>query len=90
MDRARQRLDDRGIFQRQSNGNLVHARIGGEAHVLRHAALGHDALEAEDVVHLAHPVLAGAAIAALLARHDLLGDDAVAERDTEVRGRVIA
>ena len=50
-----------------------------------HDAVPHvRALKAEDVVNLAHPILAGAAVAAALARHDLLGDHHVARGDPEV------
>ena len=73
-----------------SGGNLVHERRRRDAHELRHAAVGDFALEAEDVVHLAHPVLARAAIAAALARHDLLGDHAVADGDAEMLGGAFA
>ena len=90
VDGARQRLDDRGILERHLRRNPVHARGRRDAHELRHAAVGHLALEAEDVVHFAHPVLAGAAVAALVAGHDLLGDDAIAERDAEMLGRAVA
>src|SRR5690348_12772130 len=59
-------------------------------HVLGHAAVGDFALKAEDVVHFAHPVLAGFAITALAARHDLLGDHAVADLHAEMFCRAFA
>ncbi|SQA56244.1 Uncharacterised protein [Burkholderia cepacia] len=90
MDRARQRLDDRGVFERHSERDPVDDRGGRNAHVFGHPAVGHLALEAEDVVHFAHPVLARPAITALAARHDLLGDHAVAQRHAEMLGRAVA
>ncbi len=48
------------------------------------------ALEPEDPVPLAHPVMAGLAIAALVAGHDLLGDDPVTLADTPLLGRALA
>ena len=50
-------------------------------------AAGGAALEAVDVVGAAHVVLAALAVAALPARHDLLGDDAVADGDAPALGR---
>jgi hypothetical protein len=79
VDRARHRLDQRGVLEREALGNLVHARGRRDAHEVGHAAVGDDALEAEDVVHLAHPVLAAGAVAAAVARNDLLGDHALAD-----------
>jgi hypothetical protein len=62
----------------------VHDGRFRDAHVLRHAAFSDVFLEAEDVVHFAHPVLAGFAELALFAGHDLLGDDLVTDLDAEV------
>src|SRR5262249_33992018 len=45
--------------------------------------------EAVDVVHLAHPVVAALAVAALPARHDLLGDGAVADPEAVLRRRPV-
>ncbi len=88
VDGAAQRLDDRGVFERDRSRDLVHDRAGRKAHIVGHAAVGDLALKAEDVVHLAHPVLAAVAIAAVPARHDLLGDDALAHG--ELAGMAVA
>src|SRR6185437_12665770 len=90
VNRTRERLDDRGILERHVRRYPVHDRRARDAHELRHAAVGHVALEAEDVVHFAHPVLAGAAVAASLAGNDLLGDDALAQRNAEMLARAVA
>ena len=87
----------------QASGSMIAASSSGisagirctqrgrrNSHVLRHSAVGDLALEAEDVVHFAHPVFAGAAIAAALAGDDLLGDHPVAHRDAEMLGGALA
>ncbi|KGW79228.1 L-iditol 2-dehydrogenase domain protein [Burkholderia pseudomallei MSHR2990] len=90
VDRARERLDDRRVLERDAERDRVDDRARRYAHVLGHPAVGDLALKAEDVMDLAHPVLARLAIAARAARHDLLGDHAIAERDAEVLGRALA
>ncbi len=69
-----------------SGGILWTREVGRQEHVFGHAAVGDDPLEAEDVVHLAHPVLARAAEAALVARHDLLGDHGLTLPHPEMLG----
>ncbi len=64
-----------------SIGHLVVNGLLGKAHVVGHGAID-VVLEAVDVVLFAHPVFAAIAEAAVPARHDLLGDQTVAELDT--------
>ncbi len=78
MHGARIRLDEHRLLHRQGVRDAVGATLLWEAHVPGHAAVD-VALEAVDVVALAHPVLATAAVAAVLARHDLLRDQPVAD-----------
>src|SRR4051794_27682269 len=59
----------------------MHDRVGRVDRVLGHAA-DEIFLEAEDRMHLAHPVLATAAEAAFPTRDDLLGDDSIPEANT--------
>jgi hypothetical protein len=80
VQRAGQRLGERGVGRGKVLAHLVHARLGAEHHVRRHAA-GVAAPEAEHLVGAAHPVLAALAVAALPARHDLLGHDTVTDLD---------
>ena len=78
MHRAGIGLDQHRLFHRNAVRHLVGAALLGEPHVLGHAAID-VVLEPVDVVLLAHPVFAAAAIAAMLARDDLLGDQPVAD-----------
>jgi hypothetical protein len=80
VQRAGERLGERGVGRRQVLADLVHQRLDRVDHVLRHPA-GVAPLEPEHVVGSAHPVLATQAVAALPAGHDLLGDHAVTHRD---------
>ena len=77
VQRARQRLGERGVRGRDF-GHLVHEGLGGN---IMYCAIppGVRSAEAVDVVRGAHPVLAAAAVPALPARHDLFGDDPVAD-----------
>src|SRR5687767_406642 len=74
------RLDICALTGRKRFRHLVHDRLGGVERVFRHTA-NEEALEAEDGVHLTHPVLPVLAKPALAAGDDLLGDHAVAELD---------
>jgi hypothetical protein len=67
----------------------VYDRLGGVEGVFRHTA-NEEALEAEDRVYLAHPVLSVLAIPALAAGDDLLGDDAVTALDAVPLTRALA
>ena len=89
MPGAGRRLDVRGLAGRERFRHLVHERLGGVEGVFRHTA-DEEALEAEDRVHLAHPVLPVLAKPALAAGDDLLGDHAVAELDAVPFGRALA
>src|SRR5690606_35302683 len=74
---------------RQRIRHLVHQRVLREEVEAGLPAM-RLALEPEDPVPLAHPVMAGLAIAALVAGHDLLGDDPVTLADTPLLGRALA
>ncbi len=79
MNRAREQLDDSGVFRRNAVRNLVDD--GGRRNT-QYSAMPPSAtitLKAEDVVHFAQSSPAGLAITALAARHDLFGDHAVAD-----------
>tara|TARA_B110000438_G_C15364207_1_gene457727 strand:+ start:321 stop:530 length:210 start_codon:yes stop_codon:yes gene_type:complete len=67
------------IFQRQAMGeNLIHWQQSFGEHVDGDGMAVRAQVRAVDIVDLANPVLAAAAIATLLAGHDLFGDDLVA------------
>jgi hypothetical protein len=82
VQRARERLRERGVVGRDLLGDLVGAGERGDDHVLGHRAVV--ALEAEHRVGRAHPVPASLAVHALAAGHDLLAGDAVADLDAVV------
>jgi hypothetical protein len=90
VDRAGQRLDDRGVVERHVGGDLVDQRGGRNPHVLRHAAVGHLALESRRCCAPRTSSTCRAAIAAAVAGDDLLGDHAIARRDAEMLGRALA
>ncbi len=86
VQRARERLGECRVGGRQLGRDLVDESVFVVDHVLGHAAR-RAALEAEHVVWGAHPVLAVQAVATLPTGHDLLGDNAVANRDSPARCR---
>ena len=87
VQRAGQRLGERGVGRREVLADLVHQRVGRDRPCTAPCAPGVRALEAVDVVRAAHAVLAAQAVAALPARHDLLGDHPVADLDAPARPR---
>src|SRR6185295_11396770 len=74
------RLGERRVRGRYVARDLVDQGSGRIDHVRGHRTRG-PTLEAVDVVRSAHVVVAGAAVAAGPARHDMFGDHPVADRD---------
>ena len=89
VDGAGQGFNKGGVGVGDGIGHAVVERLGRQKDVLGHGSEGFLA-EAVDVVGLAHPVLATLAVAAQTARHDLLGDNAVAHGQAVLFGRAWA
>ena len=89
VDGAGERLDQDARLGGHVGRHLMHPRVRVEAHVLGPGAVGDAFLKTVDVVPFAHPVLARAAVPALAAGHDLLGDGLVADLEAmRLRGAI--
>ena len=62
----------------------MNAGCWGDKHVVCHSAVGNFALKAKNIMHFAHPVFTGGAIAAAIAGHDLLCNDTLTNCNTKV------
>src|SRR5829696_8596056 len=86
MQRTGERLSEGSVCGWQIGRDLVNESVLVIDHVLGHATR-RTALEAEDVMGSAHPILPVQAVATLPTRHNLLSYDAVANRDVPAVSR---
>src|SRR5512133_1146157 len=88
MQSTRERLSEGGVCGWQLRRHLVHQSVFVVDHVLRHAAR-RTTLEAEYVMRGAHPIFAVHAVATLPTRHNLFGDDPIANGNSPAVSRHI-
>src|SRR5690349_24330135 len=90
MDSTGQRFDKRSMMYGNRFGDFVIERSHREFHVFRHCAKRCLSEAVNIVLILAHPILPSLAETAFPARHNLLGDCHIAERETIFFARAFA